>query len=678
MTPFKTITFALFLLFSVGSFAPDANAQTPGVGTVYETVRAVFPGNPDQFTVTISPADSSKTVAVNTYYVTGSLAPTSAQPTVTRAGLVVTIRFNNVSVIPAQARVKLKFNGVVIQVWRYDVAENNTTMTAPSGITIVNQGVGPSELPAYLSQPNINAKANRTGLDSANTALQTRLAYVVSSGLFTSATADVVQFDNASWERKAGTVTSSSPGFGGMIFAGPTGFYYARKYSGAVDITWMGAQSGATDNAAAIQATINFIPNTTAARGGEIYIPTGFFDVATKIVLPVNVRLKIRGNGTSQYNESGGSGSVLRWTGASGGVMMEYDGGASTRHNGPTIEGVNFYTADATSTLLRFRFVTHWTVQNCSFKNGGTAFELDAGIGVAAGNDNAWGLWKQNVILDQANYGIKVTNGTYGFLMEGGDTQVAMNAVGVYIDEYSQHVRLIGTKHDRGNPAIWIKGGHTHLVGVSIENATKGIAIDRVATTYSGGTSVFSGKFNQVTASSIVGWAGTETGMTLGAGTAANVIQFEGVNLAARLIADGQVDSYSLFTNGIWRLQNRLSSIAVQEYNIGTTLAAQMFASGNGLIIGGTSGGKNVILRPATTGGVQIQKPDGTIMTNFNEDGTGTVRGTLRSQFGSGSGAPTGTDIAPGYFLLWKNTSDGTTKWYLNDGGTIKSGAAFN
>ncbi|GAB3761318.1 right-handed parallel beta-helix repeat-containing protein [Spirosoma pomorum] len=41
------------------------------------------------------------------------------------------------------------------------------------------------------------------------------------------------------------------------------------------------------------------------------------------------------------------------------------------------------------------------------------------------------------------------------------------------------------------------------------------------------------------------------------------------------------------------------------------------------------------------------------------------------------AGLPTTADVAPGKAILWKDTSDGSVKWYLNDGGIIKAGAAF-
>lgn len=43
------------------------------------------------------------------------------------------------------------------------------------------------------------------------------------------------------------------------------------------------------------------------------------------------------------------------------------------------------------------------------------------------------------------------------------------------------------------------------------------------------------------------------------------------------------------------------------------------------------------------------------------------------TQFKTKAGVPNGTDIPPGFFAIYKDTSGGTLKIYANDGGTIKS-----
>jgi hypothetical protein len=46
---------------------------------------------------------------------------------------------------------------------------------------------------------------------------------------------------------------------------------------------------------------------------------------------------------------------------------------------------------------------------------------------------------------------------------------------------------------------------------------------------------------------------------------------------------------------------------------------------------------------------------------------------TQITQFRTKAGIPTATDIPPGFFAIYKDTSGGTLKIYANDGGTIKS-----
>lgn len=134
-------------------------------------------------------------------------------------------------------------------------------------------------------------------LPDASDELATRLKYVTSSGLFSTATADVIQFDNASWERKTGSINSSTPGYGTMRFAGPTNTFYERKVDGYINVKWFGAKGDrTTDDFAAIMAACNYLYKSLVFSGigasaGTIYMPRGIYSTSQRLVIPNRVRL---------------------------------------------------------------------------------------------------------------------------------------------------------------------------------------------------------------------------------------------------------------------------------------------------------------------------------------------------------------------------------------------------
>lgn len=134
-------------------------------------------------------------------------------------------------------------------------------------------------------------------LPDASDELATRLKYVTSSGLFATSTADIVQFDNASWERKTGTVNGATPGYGAMVYAGPIGTYYQRKYDGWVNVKWFGAKGdGATDDFTAIEKAYNYLYRSIVVSGvgnmtGVLFMPRGVYETSQRIVVPNKIRM---------------------------------------------------------------------------------------------------------------------------------------------------------------------------------------------------------------------------------------------------------------------------------------------------------------------------------------------------------------------------------------------------
>jgi hypothetical protein len=62
---------------------------------------------------------------------------------------------------------------------------------------------------------------------------------------------------------------------------------------------------------------------------------------------------------------------------------------------------------------------------------------------------------------------------------------------------------------------------------------------------------------------------------------------------------------------------------------------------------------------------------------SYHVSSTEAARITATYQVNSKAGAPTTSDITSGNWAIYKDTGVGTTKIYINDGGTIKASAVF-
>ncbi|WP_158500556.1 right-handed parallel beta-helix repeat-containing protein [Spirosoma radiotolerans] len=301
---------------------------TTKIGTVYESIRPVFPGNPDEFAVTLDPSDSAKAVTVQTYYVTGGQAATPYQPTVTRSGRIITVRFPNVSLIPAQARIKLKIDNAYKQVWRYDVSESNTVKTAPDNMTIVNAVVAGTDsftglkgVPSYLSADTISKKANRIELASkfnindttgkwvgknvynfdkstTSSALAARVVHVADINALNNtpgnASTSVVVRDKI----RGGTFVYAASGTvdNGITFSEPGGGVWVRLFDNKIQAAWYVLNgNGVTYDNISIQKAIDA---QSARGGGSVELPNGTFLLNAALLPRSKVELTGQGDGT--------------------------------------------------------------------------------------------------------------------------------------------------------------------------------------------------------------------------------------------------------------------------------------------------------------------------------------------------------------------------------------------
>lgn len=133
---------------------------------------------------------------------------------------------------------------------------------------------------------------------------------------------------------------------------GPSGpAFNPKDYGAAVD--------GVTDDAAALQATIDALP----AEGGEVALPPGVMAIGSTIVISKsNVRL-VGVGGDNRHNTAPfifNAGSRLKWIGAAGGTMLRFtstSGASNPKMTGGGLEGL---VIDAAATAGRCLEIWSW------------------------------------------------------------------------------------------------------------------------------------------------------------------------------------------------------------------------------------------------------------------------------------------------------------------------------
>ena len=184
------------LLLSLSGYCPHGFAQTLPLGTVRESAWPIYLGNPGTQKVTLSAADTLKTIIATAK--SDKLARLIAlQPIVTRIGLDVFVRFPVSTPDMDKAYVELKVGDYYVQAWRLSVTKN--TVSSPASTTLIsyvyggNGGgsgastpgggsgtssfLGLTDVPSYLSQTTINGKLTQAQADSRYRLLSVPLDY---------------------------------------------------------------------------------------------------------------------------------------------------------------------------------------------------------------------------------------------------------------------------------------------------------------------------------------------------------------------------------------------------------------------------------------------------------------------------------------------------------------------
>ncbi len=151
-----------------------------------------------------------------------------------------------------------------------------------------------------------------------------------------------------------------------------------------------------------------------------------------------------------------------------------------------------------------------------------------------------------------------------------------------------------------------------------------------------------------------------------------------------QLGANGQYLQLDLSVAGAYsypKLQTNSDNLTIQNATQSLTLGGSYYAfTSNGILslnLPSAYGDAGAVFRRASPAGggnlAAFYDYGNTLKVSISETGNITTSGTVTSAFQSLSTDPTGADLATGLTRIIKNTSSGTTKIWLNDGGTFKS-----
>lgn len=438
---------------------------------------------------------------------------------------------------------------------------------------------------------------------------------VESKAAFTSQTADNLFFEGYQWQRKTGAYTANN---GTIIGAGP-GVYYERQYDNLVNVKWFGAKGdGVTDDLLAFQAAISWLKNSRSIAGigqlaGTVFVPRGIYNVSARIVVPNKVRLLGEGSRISEIrpHSSFSSGS----TGEIPNLLVEL----SERQYGNKVN---------------------------TFANGLENISLDmqakAGlIGVYSEEINEQSGLRNFLIRNLQHIGIqiKATNeiagvGPQNFYIEKGEI-------------------IFATGSSNG--------------GVEVEAVSKGIQID-----------INSGTFQALRDISIVGKNSKSYGIDISSasGWAASSIHLENVMRGFSLAERGPVFAFSIMGVNVQNIcPVTIWFRGIQYDSYGYQLAGIRSAADSAAVQDFRNQSEGFERIPGPLGYYAVGREPYRTDVKTARTVISTSSQHERRSYRSESRSPLPTDIAPGQWVVWYNSTDDSVRVVANLRGTIIASA---
>lgn len=384
------------------------------------------------------------------------------------------------------------------------------------------------------------------------------------------------------------------------IISAPRIFTNVKAYGAVGD--------GSANDTIAIQAAIDSLDSTL---GGTVFFPPGRYKITDDsagghgsplgycLSMPETKKgMKLLGSsGGSALNETVASNSgttlMVSTTGAVGVVMGSYDGTGSLLQQGHFIEGLNFAEIGSsnTCTLLYVRMANRWSVKNCSFREASIGIRIHGYDSTGLARDNAWweiihGIFRHN------NYGIKCDYAAGGNVIGGDFEPLGATDYGIWMDPYTAHVKVLGSKFDAGR-MIYCQGyGNTFMVNgeyggltatfqPAVEFNRNSAAIGpNSGQTYSGmGNTMIGGHISS-------NGLGAQTGVLIGAGCEVSIVgtRFAGFTAGTDVVDNSTLSRMFIGSQIMWN--DSAGNQAFRADSTGVTIGA----AGTSLSVTGTAG----------------------------------------------------------------------------------------
>lgn len=308
--------------------------------------------------------------------------------------------------------------------------------------------------------------------------IENKLDLVNTFSQFATSKATSIEYDNSTWERKAGSVLTSDAGYGARKIPGPTGFYYERKIEGIYEFRWYTNYwpSPMDGNAMIVNTAWDKVKADMPLEGGILKFASGRFRVNNNWELRRS-NMTIRGEGKDA--------TILDAPYQNGGVFAF----APYRDAGWIIEPELLYTYEDTAAIAQ-GYISLKQGQDMTAFVPGTAFFINAG---ASYNDQNFGEFNMvdrvvgNKIYLKYNLGRDYTTARsswYGILAQDftpppvGETAVAVFASGPPSDVSVRSISILNDLYR----VVAVSGN-----SVTLRNLGKG----NVSSVFPAGTKVY-------------------------------------------------------------------------------------------------------------------------------------------------------------------------------------------
>lgn len=241
---------------------------------------------------------------------------------------------------------------------------------------------------------------------------------------------------------------------------------------GIVYLDWFGATpdnlalgTAGTDTGPFLQEAIDSLPDDTAqnGQGGTIVCSIGRYPFTTGVSTDKG-GVRVVGGGGIMYTETDPAHGTVFDAITDSMTLLAFDGGASIKHTGPTIENINFVEGGASApsaTLLHIELMNRWSVSKCSFRAAAKGLYIyKGGIG---GGDASWGMVNQCHFISNS-IGIH-SNAAYTVI--GGEF-TGNTPTGIDHDD-AANLKVIGAKFDGGTYGILTTGYQSYFSACGFE-----------------------------------------------------------------------------------------------------------------------------------------------------------------------------------------------------------------